>query len=118
MFRTNIAGQKVIVSTDPVTNYSIMNTENKSLLFWCTDGLSHIFGNQNFLSQHGSIHKYLRSLVLHLTGREILRQKFLHEIDQTTRAHLHSWASSPGTVNVRDACAEVSQLASCINYIN
>ncbi|KAH9783513.1 cytochrome P450 family 87 subfamily A polypeptide 2 [Citrus sinensis] len=106
VFRTNIAGQKVIVSTDPVTNYSIMNTENESLLFWCTDGLSHIFGNQNFLSQHGSVHKYLRSLVLHLTGREILRQKFLHEIDQTTRSHLHSWASSPGTVNVRDACAE------------
>ncbi|ESR56222.1 hypothetical protein CICLE_v10019989mg [Citrus x clementina] len=107
VFRTNIAGQKVIVSTDPVTNYSIMNTENESLLFWCTDGLSHIFGNQNFLSQHGSVHKYLRSLVLHLTGREILRQKFLHEIDQTTRSHLHSWASSPGTVNVRDACAEM-----------
>lgn len=107
MFRTSLVGQKVVVSTDPEINYSIMNQENKSILFWCTDSLNEIMGEEHLLAIHGSVHKYLRNLALHLVGREKLRANLLHEVDEAIRRHLHSWATR-GAVNVHEGSSQVS----------
>ncbi|KAL5863579.1 hypothetical protein ACOSQ3_001093 [Xanthoceras sorbifolium] len=57
---------------------------------------------EKLLASHGSIHKYMKSLVLRMVGPESLREKLLHEMDVATQRHLRLWTTGGG-VQVLDA---------------
>lgn len=103
LFRTNLFGQKVIVSTDPEVNYKILQ-ENKTFPVSYPESFLQIMGRNGMLTSHENFHKYLRNLILHLVGPENLRAKLLHGVDQTTRRHLHSWAGC-GIYDVKEGAA-------------
>ncbi|KAJ4727013.1 Cytochrome P450 [Melia azedarach] len=105
LFLTSLVGQKVVVSTDPEINYAIFQQENKSFVIWYTESFLEIIGQKSMMSYHGNLHKYLRNLILHLVGPENLRANLLHELDQTTRRHLHSWTTL-GTVDVKEGVSQ------------
>ncbi|KAK1558908.1 hypothetical protein Q3G72_008102 [Acer saccharum] len=101
LFRVGLFGQKMVVSTDPETNYSIFRKENQDLMSWHFGTVEEMVG-EKLLTSHGSIHRYLRNLVLRMVGFEILKVKLLHEMDVATQRHLRSWATD-GRVHVIDA---------------
>ncbi|TXG62800.1 hypothetical protein EZV62_009794 [Acer yangbiense] len=101
LFRVGLFGEKMVVSTDPETNYSIFRNENQDLMLWHFGTLEDIIG-ENLLASHGSIHRYTRNLVLRMVGSESLKVKLLHEMDVATQRHLRSWATD-GRVHVIDA---------------
>ncbi|GMY20643.1 cytochrome P450 87A3-like isoform X2 [Fagus crenata] len=55
------------------------------------------------------VHKYLRNLVLQLVGPEKLKGMLIHELDDSTRKHLHTWARH-GMVDVKEVIAEQTPL--------
>ncbi|KAF3441277.1 hypothetical protein FNV43_RR15190 [Rhamnella rubrinervis] len=110
VFRTSLVGRKVVVSTDPEINYQIFQQEGKSFLIWYTESFIEILGQQSMLKYHGMVHKYLKNLILHLVGPENLKAKLLHEMDESTRRHLHSWAnnnSNANTVDIKEATSNM-----------
>ncbi|XP_062107295.1 cytochrome P450 87A3-like isoform X2 [Humulus lupulus] len=107
LFRTNLVGQNIVVSTDPEFNYHIFKNEGKSFLFWYPESFTEIFGGQDILTYHGVVHKYLKNLVLHLVGPENLKAKLLSEMEEMTRKHLTSWARCGTTVDIKQVSSEM-----------
>ncbi|KAJ0078461.1 hypothetical protein Patl1_23242 [Pistacia atlantica] len=106
LFRTSLFGKKMIVSTDPEINYTILQRESTNFSIWLTDSFSKFLGEENMLTQHGSFHRYMKNLILHLIGPESLKGKLLHQMDEATSRHIHSWATQ-GTVNIKEGIAEM-----------
>ncbi|KAM4094569.1 hypothetical protein ACJW30_06G205500 [Castanea mollissima] len=106
LFRTNLVGRNVVVSTDPEVNHFIFQQEGTSFLISYTQSFNEIFGQQSLISYHGMVHKYLRNLILQLVGPENLKGKSMYEINEATRRHLHSWARH-GTVDIKEVTSEM-----------
>ncbi|TXG62799.1 hypothetical protein EZV62_009793 [Acer yangbiense] len=102
LFRAGLLGQRMVVSTDPETNFSMFKQENPDLLLWYGGSFEEMIGDEKLLASHGSIHKYMKNLILSFVGPESLRTKLLHQMDVATQRHLHSWATD-GRVDVKDA---------------
>lgn len=107
MFRTNLVGRQIVVSTDPEINHYIFQQEGKSFVLCYTESFMEISGKDSFLGHHGMIHKYLKNQVLGLVNPENLKEKMLSEMDKATRVHLPSWASQ-GIVDMKEVASDVS----------
>ncbi|KAL8106721.1 cytochrome P450 87A3-like [Apium graveolens] len=103
VFRTNLVGRPVIVSTNSDLNYYIFQQEGRLFQSWYPDTFTEIFGKQNVGSLHGFIYKYLKGMVLNLFGPESLR-KMLTEVEQAANRSLDMW-SRQETVELKDASA-------------
>ncbi|GFY92147.1 cytochrome P450, family 708, subfamily A, polypeptide 3 [Actinidia rufa] len=107
LFRTSLVGKPIVVSTDPEINHYIFQQEGRYFQCYYTESFTKILGDQNsMLAYHGVFHKYLKNLILKLTGRENLKGKLIHEMDVNTCRCLHSWTSHE-SVNVKEAIAEM-----------
>ncbi|KAG6781025.1 hypothetical protein POTOM_013905 [Populus tomentosa] len=91
IFRTNLVGRPVVVSTDPDLNYFIFQQEGQLFQSWYPDTFTEIFGRQNVGSLHGFVYKYLKNMMLNLFGPESLK-KMLPEVEQTTSKRLQLWS--------------------------
>lgn len=103
IFRTNLVGRPVVVSTDPDLNYFIFQQEGKLFQSWYPDTFTEIFGRQNVGSLHGFMYKYLKNMVLNLFGPESLK-KMLPEVEQTASKRLQLW-SHHESVELKEATA-------------
>ncbi|GMH29733.1 hypothetical protein Nepgr_031576 [Nepenthes gracilis] len=105
IFRTNLVGRPIIVSTDPDLNYYIFQQEGQLFQSWYPETFTEIFGRQNVGSLHGFMYKYLKNMVLSLFGPESLK-KMLPEVEEAVRGELHRW-STLDTVELKDATARM-----------
>uniref|UniRef100_A0A151UFH8 Cytochrome P450 87A3 n=1 Tax=Cajanus cajan TaxID=3821 RepID=A0A151UFH8_CAJCA len=64
IFKTNLVGRPVVVSTDPDHNYFIFQQEGQVFQSWYPETFTEIFGRQNVGSLHGFMYKYLKNMVL------------------------------------------------------
>ncbi|XVF59460.1 hypothetical protein PTKIN_Ptkin07bG0278000 [Pterospermum kingtungense] len=106
VFRTNIVGKNLIVSTDPEINYHIFQQENKSFIILYTESFMKIFGKESLLAHHGNVHKYLKNLVLRIVSPENLKAKLLGGMDEATHNCLESWASF-GNIDAKEGTAKM-----------
>nr|XP_048334324.1 cytochrome P450 87A3-like isoform X2 [Ziziphus jujuba var. spinosa] len=107
LFRTSLVGRKVVVSVDPEINYQIFQQEGKSFVICYTESFSEIIGRKSLLVYHEMAHKYLKNLILHLVGPANLKAKLIHEMDESTRTRLHSWASHGNIVDIKEATSNM-----------
>ncbi|KAL6349583.1 hypothetical protein AAG906_034240 [Vitis piasezkii] len=105
IFRTNLVGRPVVVSTDPDLNYFIFQQEGQLFQSWYPDTFTEIFGRQNVGSLHGFMYKYLKNMVLNLFGPESLK-KMLPEVEHATCRNLDRW-SCQDTVELKEATARM-----------
>ncbi|KAK3224688.1 hypothetical protein Dsin_004550 [Dipteronia sinensis] len=105
IFRTNLVGRPVVISTDSDLNYYIFQQEGRLFKSWYPDTFTEIFGQQNVGSLHGFIYKYLKNMVLNLFGPESLK-KMLPEVEQVACRKLQGW-SSQSTIELKDASASM-----------
>ncbi|KAH7549474.1 hypothetical protein ACOSP7_025718 [Xanthoceras sorbifolium] len=105
IFRTNLVGRPVVISTDSDFNYFIFQQEGRLFQSWYPDTFTEIFGRQNVGSLHGFMYKYLKNMVLNLFGPESLK-KMLPEVEQLACRKLQRW-SSQDTVELKDASASM-----------
>lgn len=105
VFKTSLVGRPLIVSTDPDFNYFIFQQENKLFQCWYPDTFRKILGRENLADLHGSIHKYVKNMVLNLVGPESLKT-MLPEIEQVAQRTLQQW-SCEDSVELKEASANV-----------
>uniref|UniRef100_A0A251LE64 Cytochrome P450 n=1 Tax=Manihot esculenta TaxID=3983 RepID=A0A251LE64_MANES len=105
IFRTNLVGRPVVVSTDPDLNYFIFQQEGQLFQSWYPETFTEIFGRQNVGSLHGFMYKYLKNMVLNLFGPESLK-KMIPEVQQATAKRLQLW-SQEDTVELKEATASM-----------
>ncbi|XAR55038.1 hypothetical protein NMG60_11030414 [Bertholletia excelsa] len=105
IFRTNLVGRPVIISTDPDLSYFVFQQEGQLFQSWYPDTFTEIFGRQNVGSLHGFMYKYLKNMVLNLFGPESLK-KMLSEVEHAACRTLKKW-SSQEYVELKDATASL-----------
>ncbi|KAF6154445.1 hypothetical protein GIB67_028337 [Kingdonia uniflora] len=104
LFRTNLVGQPVIVSTDAEINHFVFQQEGRLFQSWYPDTFTEIFGRKNVGSLHGFMYKYVKNIVLNLFGHESLKDKLLPQVEQTVERSLNSWATQD-SVELKEATA-------------
>ncbi|KAG9451668.1 hypothetical protein H6P81_004572 [Aristolochia fimbriata] len=104
VFKTNLVGRPVVVSTDPEFNHYVFQQEGRLFQSWYPDTFTEIFGRQNVGSLHGFMYKYLKNMVLNLFGPESLKEKLLFQIENTAWKSLSIWSTQP-TVDLKEATA-------------
>ncbi|KAK2426005.1 cytochrome P450, family 708, subfamily A, polypeptide [Trifolium repens] len=105
IFKTNLVGRPVVVSTDPDLNYFIFQQEGKIFQSWYPDTFTEIFGKQNVGSLHGFMYKYLKNMVLSLFGPQSL-QKMISEVEQAACRTLQQ-SSCQDSVELKEATARM-----------
>ncbi|KAB1217182.1 Cytochrome P450 87A3 [Morella rubra] len=105
IFKTNLVGRPIVVSTDPDLNYFVFLQEGQLFQSWYPDTFTEIFGRQNVGSLHGFMYKYLKNMVLYLFGPESLK-KMLPEVEEAANRKLHQW-SCQDSVELKDATASM-----------
>ncbi|CAN8257965.1 unnamed protein product [Cochlearia groenlandica] len=106
LFRTNILGSKMVISTDADVIYEIFRQENKSFVLSYPDIFVKAFGKDNLFLKEGDIHKHIKQITMHLLGSEGLKQNMVGIMNQAIREHLRC-KSSQGTFNFRDAVSSL-----------
>ncbi|KAK4262725.1 hypothetical protein QN277_028251 [Acacia crassicarpa] len=105
IFKTNLVGRPVVVSTDSALNHFIFQQEGNLFQSWYPDTFTEIFGRQNVGSLHGFMYKYLKNMVLHLFGPESLKN-MISEVEQTVCTTLQQW-SFQESVELKEATAKM-----------
>ena len=77
-----------------------------------------ILGSENMLFAEGSLHRYLRNLVMSLVGNENLKVKLLPDVEKMICKHLNYWCGQ-ASVELKEAVAKVNlfRIRSLLVYI-
>ncbi|KAK4482576.1 hypothetical protein RD792_009738 [Penstemon davidsonii] len=87
IFRTNIAGRPVIVSSDPEFNHFLLRHDGKLVESWSMDTFAQVFDQVNHPR------KYARNLALQHFGVESLKSKLLVQMEDMVRETLSIWST-------------------------
>ncbi|KAI3875929.1 hypothetical protein MKW92_030498 [Papaver armeniacum] len=105
LFKTSLAGKKMVITTDPdISNYIFME-EGKSVHLWYMDSFDNFLGESLInTTATAYIHKYLKNLVLNHVGTESLKDSLLPKLELMANQALHSWSTEP-SVEVKECTA-------------
>ncbi|RZC57178.1 hypothetical protein C5167_004485 [Papaver somniferum] len=105
LFKTSLAGKKMVLTTDPeISNYVFME-EGKSVHLWYMDSFDNFLGAALINSTATAYaHKYLKNLFLNHVGNESLKDKLFHKIELMANEALSSW-STQLSVEVKECTA-------------
>ncbi|XP_026452658.1 cytochrome P450 87A3-like isoform X1 [Papaver somniferum] len=107
VFKTTLVMQSFIVSTDPEVNHMILSQkEGQSFEVWYPDTFKKILGQESLVTLQGSIHKYMRNMVLSFVGPESLKQKLLPHVVHGVQRNLSLWANQD-TVDLIESVKEM-----------
>ncbi|MBA0705439.1 hypothetical protein Golax_017631, partial [Gossypium laxum] len=95
LFKTNIAGRPVAVSSDPEFNYFLLQQEGKLIELYYMDSFSQMVHHENMSNLGGYFHRYLRRSILGHFGHEPLKRKLLSEFEDVINQELHKWSNLP-----------------------
>ncbi|XP_076953242.1 cytochrome P450 87A3-like [Bidens hawaiensis] len=104
IFRTSLVGLQVIVSTDSELSYMVFQ-QGQSFESWYPPSFTKVFGSQNLSSLYGSLHKYLKNMVLSVVSPESLK-KILPEVESVATRHIEGWANKK-TVELKTAVEDM-----------
>ncbi|CAN1158883.1 Cytochrome P450 87A3 [Linum perenne] len=104
VFRTNLIGHPIVVSTDPEINAFVFKKDEELFKTWYTDSFGNIMGNDGLMYLQGSVHKYLRNLTLHEFGPHNLKS-MLPDLEQCAVENLKIWSTQP-SVNLKEVVSE------------
>ncbi|CAK9157409.1 unnamed protein product [Ilex paraguariensis] len=108
VFRTNVAGRSLIVTTDPEFNYFIMQRDGKLVESWYLDAFAKVFAQSGEIKPDTAhIHKYVRNTALRWFGMESLKDRLLPQIEVLAKKTLVKWASKE-SIDVKSEAATVS----------
>ncbi|XVF68903.1 hypothetical protein PTKIN_Ptkin11bG0038500 [Pterospermum kingtungense] len=105
MFKTSLAGRRIVVSLDPDFNYFVLQQEEKLVEMYYMDSFAKLL-KENGANAGGYVHKYLRRVILNHFGSEPLKNKLLSQFEDVINKALHGWTSRP-EVDARGQLAEM-----------
>lgn len=117
LFRTNLVGRQIVVSSDPEFNYYLLQQEGKLVEKWYMDSFAKLLPYDviQVISKEVTIHKYLRNLVLNHFGPEPIKEKLLTQLETGIRQRLQIWAKQ-SSIETKSACSAVSNFDLQANF--
>ncbi|WVZ94450.1 hypothetical protein U9M48_040339, partial [Paspalum notatum var. saurae] len=106
IFKTNLLGKDLIVSFDTELNNYVIQQDEKAFQIWYPESFMRILGENNIVSASGSLHKYMRNMVLRLFGPENLRLLLLQDVHSAVNMSLASWAEKQ-SIELKTASANM-----------
>nr|XP_034600881.1 cytochrome P450 87A3-like [Setaria viridis] len=106
LFKTSLAGQRVVVSLDPEVNHFIFQEEGKLFRSWYPEATNNIFGKKSVTKFNANVHKFVRSFASKLFGVENLREVLIRELEDAIRQSFAAWAAKP-SIEVKDGVADM-----------
>ncbi|MCL7021640.1 hypothetical protein MKW94_014334 [Papaver nudicaule] len=106
IFRTSVAGQRVVVSADQDFNYHIIQQEGKFVQLWYMDAFSAIFREHIDDLNKANIHKYMKRTMANYVGLESLKEKLVGRLEVMVNQGLRSW-STKSSAEVKSSSAEM-----------
>ncbi|KAF9597772.1 hypothetical protein IFM89_021857 [Coptis chinensis] len=107
LFKTNLVGWPVVVSTDPEFSHFIFQQEGNSVELWYLDSFMKLIGQQSLTSNTGAIHKYLRNMIMDHFGPEEQKEKLLSYMENMARENLSIWAEQE-SIEVKEVATTMS----------
>ncbi|WVZ49261.1 hypothetical protein U9M48_000635 [Paspalum notatum var. saurae] len=108
IFKTNLVGKDQIVSFDTELNNYVIQQDEKAFQIWYPESFMRILGDNNIVSTSGSLHKYMRNMVLRVFGPEKLRLLLLQDVHSAVNMSLASWAGKQ-SIELKTASANVQK---------
>ncbi|KAK3230467.1 hypothetical protein Dsin_002348 [Dipteronia sinensis] len=108
LFKTNLVGRPVVVSSDPDFSHLILQQEGKLVELWYMDSFVKLVGLSGSVKDGsciiaGKIHKHLKKLIFEQLGPQNLKEKLLSGLEETVNQALSNWTTVP-FVEVKHAC--------------
>ncbi|XVF68905.1 hypothetical protein PTKIN_Ptkin11bG0038700 [Pterospermum kingtungense] len=105
LFKTSVACQQIVVSSDPEFNYFVLQQEEKLVELYYMASFAKLVHKED-IHAGGYIHKYLRRIALNHFGSEALKNKLLSQFESTVNHALHEWTLQP-QVDARNQTANM-----------
>jgi hypothetical protein len=93
LFRTNIAGRHLVISTDVQTNSFILEQEGKLVEHWYLDSFENIL-NPSAITE---VHKNFRGMVRSQVGVDTLKEKLLPQFEELALKTFQLWSTQDST---------------------
>ncbi|KAF3325137.1 cytochrome P450 90B1-like protein [Carex littledalei] len=91
IFKSNILGKPTIVSVDAEFNRFILQNEGQFFEISFPETVRQILGEQTIFTESGEGHKESRSIALKFLSNDMLRTRFLPDIEQTALLVINEW---------------------------
>ncbi|KAI3950856.1 hypothetical protein MKX01_021977 [Papaver californicum] len=93
LFRTSIAGQRVVISADQEFNYHIVQQEGKFVQLWYMEAFTAFFSGHQAEANTAYIHKYIKRTMTNYVGLESVKEKLIGRLEVMANQGLQSWAT-------------------------
>lgn len=109
MFKTNILGKPVIVSTDPEVNKVVLQNIGNIFIPAYPQTITEILGESSILQMNGSLQKRVHALLGGFLRSQQLKARITRDIESNVKLTLDSWKGH-NTVYVQDEVRKVTSL--------
>lgn len=107
MFRTNILGTPIIVSTDPEVNKVILLNHGSTFIPAYPKSITELFGKNSILQINGTLQKKVHSLIGGFMRSPQLKARMTREIEHSVKSTLSTWKDMH-EICVQDEAKKVS----------
>ncbi|CAJ2646489.1 unnamed protein product [Trifolium pratense] len=106
VFKSNILGSNIIVSTDSEVNKVILQNQGNTFVPAYPKSIRELMGEHSILELNGNMHKKLHSLILVFLKSPQFKAQITRDIEQTVKQCLASWTHK--TIYVQDEVKKIT----------
>ncbi|KAI3937255.1 hypothetical protein MKX01_018744 [Papaver californicum] len=107
LFRTSIAGQRVVISADKEFNYDILQQEGKYVQLWYMEAFNAFFAGHQEETNTAIIHKYIKRTMTNYIGLESVKEKLIGRLEVMANRGLRSW-STKSSIEFKSSFVDMS----------
>lgn len=91
MFKSNILGKGIIVSTDAEVNKVVLQNNGDVFIPCYPKSITELFGKNSILQMNGAVHKRLHGLIGSFLKSPQLKARITRDIEASVRHFLSTW---------------------------
>ncbi|KAH6810203.1 Cytochrome P450 superfamily protein [Perilla frutescens var. frutescens] len=109
VFRTNILGKAIVVSTDPdVSKMILLNHGNDAFIPCYPKSITELLGKSSILQMNGPLHKRVHALIGVFLKSTSLKARITRDIEKVIRLSLSSWMDKSYHVYLQDETKKIT----------
>lgn len=108
VFRTNILGKAIIVSTDPDVSKMILLNHGNAFIPCYPKSITELLGKSSILQINGPLHKRVHALIGVFLKSTPLKTRITRDIEKVVRLSLSSWMEKSCHVHLQDETKKIT----------
>ncbi|RHN54272.1 putative 3-epi-6-deoxocathasterone 23-monooxygenase [Medicago truncatula] len=106
VFKTNILGSNVIISTDPEVNKVVLLNQKNNFIPAYPKSIRELMGKHSILQLNGTMHKKLHSLIAVFLKSPQFKSQITRDIQHSVKQCLASWTNK--TIYIQDEVKKIT----------